>query len=162
MLRAFVLAVDLFILWVLASGYFTPLLLTLGVISSVATVAIVMRMGLLDSESLPLQVSLIALSGYLFWLLKEIAKANWAVARVIVARKPQITQKLFDVPVTQKTDIGKVIFANSITLTPGTITVETEQDCFLTHGLTEEACDMDALADMDRHVSNVENRVKFQ
>lgn len=161
MLRTIILFFDLLILWLLLSGIFTPLLLTLGVISCLATLALVIRMRILDSESLPVQVSAVALSGYLFWLVKEIAKANWAVTRVIVSARPKLQQKLFNVPHTQRTDVGKVIFANSITLTPGTITVEPEQGYFVTHALTEDAADMDALADMDKRVSDVENRVAF-
>jgi len=152
---------DLLILWLLLSGIFTPLLLTLGVFSCLATLAIVIRMSLLDSGSFPVQISAVALSGYLFWLAKEIAKANWAVTRVIVSTRPKLQQKLFNVPYTQRSDVGKVIFANSITLTPGTITVEPEQGYLVTHALTEEASDLEALADMDRRVSHVENRVAF-
>jgi multicomponent Na+:H+ antiporter subunit E len=161
MLRTIVLFVDLLVLWLLLSGIFTPLLLTLGFISCLATTAIIIRMHILNSESLPAQVSIMALPGYLVWLLKEIAKANWAVTKIILSPRCVLQQKLFNVPNSQTTDVGKVIFANSITLTPGTITVETEHGYFVIHALTEEAADLDALADMDRRVSIVENKVAF-
>jgi multicomponent Na+:H+ antiporter subunit E len=161
MLRTIVLFVDLLVLWLLLSGIFTPLLLTLGFISCLATTAIIIRMRILNSESLPAQVSITALPGYLVWLLKEIAKANWAVTKIILSPRCVLQQKLFNVPNSQTTDVGKVIFANSITLTPGTITVETEHGYFVIHALTEEAADLDALADMDRRVSIVENKVAF-
>jgi multicomponent Na+:H+ antiporter subunit E len=161
MLRTIVLFVDLLVLWLLLSGIFTPLLLTLGFISCLATTAIIIRMRILNSESLPAQVSIMALPGYLVWLLKEIAKANWAVTKIILSPRCVLQQKLFNVPNSQTTDVGKVIFANSITLTPGTITVETEHGYFVIHALTEEAADLDALADMDRRVSIVENKVAF-
>jgi multicomponent Na+:H+ antiporter subunit E len=49
-----------------------------------------------------------------------------------------------------------VIFANSITLTPGTVSVETEEGYFLVHAISYSADDMDALADMDARVSATE------
>jgi len=60
------------------------------------------------------------------------------------------------VPATQITDLGKAIFANSITITPGTVTVETESDHFIVHALTDEAADMSALKKMDHNVSSME------
>ncbi len=158
MLRTAILTFDLFILWLLLSGYFTPMLLVLGVISCLFTMMIAYRMKIIDSEGLPAQFSIFALLKYLAWLLKEIAKSNWAVSKVVAAPDRQIRQKLFDVPASQASDIGKVIFANSITLTPGTITVETEADHFLIHAVTEQAADMDALADMDHRVAITEKQ----
>ena len=90
-------------------------------------------------------------------MLVEIAKSNWLVTRVILARIMPIRQNLFEVPYTQKSDLGQVIFANSITLTPGTLTIETEAGDFLVHALSYSPTDMDDLADMDRRVSEIEN-----
>jgi multicomponent Na+:H+ antiporter subunit E len=67
-----------------------------------------------------------------------------------------IRQNLFTVPYTQRTDLGQVIFANSITLTPGTVSVETETGHFLVHAVSYTENDMDALADMDARVSATE------
>jgi multicomponent Na+:H+ antiporter subunit E len=67
-----------------------------------------------------------------------------------------IHQNLFQVPYTQRTDLGQVVFANSITLTPGTVSVETEEGYFLVHAISYSADDMDALADMDARVSATE------
>ncbi len=88
------------------------------------------------------------------WLLVEIAKANWAVTKIILSPNMPIRQHFFAIPYTQKTDLGQVIFANSITLTPGTITIETEPDTFLVHAVAYTDDDIAALADMDRRVSN--------
>jgi multicomponent Na+:H+ antiporter subunit E len=68
-----------------------------------------------------------------------------------------IRQNLFEVPYSQTSDLGQVIFANSITLTPGTLTIETETGDFLIHALSYDTTDMDALADMDRRVTEIEN-----
>ena len=67
-----------------------------------------------------------------------------------------LRQHLFAVPHTQKTDLGQVIFANSITLTPGTISVETETGHFLVHAVSYSADDDAALAEMGRRVAATE------
>jgi multicomponent Na+:H+ antiporter subunit E len=65
-------------------------------------------------------------------------------------------QHFFEIPYSQSTDLGQVIFANSITLTPGTLTVETEQGDFQIHALAYSDEDLEALADMDRRVTEIE------
>ena len=58
----------------------------------------------------------------------------------------------------QKTDLAKVIYANSITLTPGTITLDVRDDKFLVHALSDEAAaDLDT-GEMDRRVSAMEGK----
>ncbi len=160
MLRVIILATGLFVLWLLLSGLFKPLLISLGIISSLATVMIAVRMGILKPEIKPIRYSLPSVPAYLVWLMMEIAKSNWAVTKTIFAGKNAIRQKLFHVPVTQQSDIGKVLYANSITLTPGTITVETEDGYFLTHALSYAPSDLDALADMDKRVTALEKQAE--
>ena len=60
--------------------------------------------------------------------------------------KPVMTR----VAVTAKTDMARTTYANSITLTPGTVTVEVEETGFLVHALTEEFADQDAFRDIER------------
>jgi multicomponent Na+:H+ antiporter subunit E len=62
------------------------------------------------------------------------------------------------VPATQRTDVGKVIYANSITLTPGTVSVEIENDRILVHAITREAAEGLESGDMDRRVDAIEAR----
>jgi multicomponent Na+:H+ antiporter subunit E len=114
-------------------------------------------MEVVDHESVPLQLKF-GVFGYLFWLSAEIGKANWAVTKVILSPRLRLSQRMITVPANQATDVGRVTFANSITLTPGTITVETENHSFLVHALTDDAADMEALTDMGARVSAVENR----
>ncbi len=158
MIHAVTMGLGLFGLWLLLSGFLdNTLLLGLGVASCVACVYIAARMEVVDHESVPLQLKL-GVFGYLFWLSAEIGKANWAVTKVILSPRMRLQQRMINVPATQATDVGRVTFANSITLTPGTITVETEHHSFLVHALTTDAADADALADMGSRVSAVENR----
>jgi len=146
----------LFALWLLLSGLFSPFLIFLGVVSSLIAVWILARMDDADGEHLNFSLKPIRLAQYLCWLLLEIARANWAVTKLILSPKMPIRQNLFEVKITQKTDIAQVVFANSITLTPGTITVETEPGSFLVHAVAYDEHDIEALADMDRRVTATE------
>lgn len=144
-------------LWLLMSGLYKPLILGFGVASVLLVTYVVRRMDSVDGDQFEIRIKPLAFLAYLVWLLVEIAKANWAVTKIVLSPKMRIRQHLFDVPYTQKTDLGQVVFANSITLTPGTITVETELGHFLVHALDYGDDDMDALADMDRRVSATES-----
>jgi len=158
MKHAITMAIGLFGLWLLLSGFYdNSLLLGFGVISCVVCVYIAARMEVVDHESVPLQLKL-GIVGYLLWLTTEIGKANWAVTKIILSPRMKLQQRMINVPASQKTDVGRVTFANSITLTPGTITVETEKNGFLVHALTNDAADYAALADMGKRVTAVEDR----
>lgn len=143
-------------LWLLMSGLYKPLILGFGAASVVLVVYIVRRMDAVDGDQFAVRLKPLAFLGYLIWLMVEIAKANWAVTKIVLSPTMPMRQHLFDVPYTQKTDLGQVIFANSITLTPGTISVETEDGHFLVHALDYGDADMDAIADMDARVTATE------
>ncbi len=155
MLRALGLGVILFAFWVLLSGHYTPLLLTLGAMSSALVVYLAMRMDVVDHEGLPLH-----LGGrfwiYLPWLLKEIFVANVAVARIILTPSLPISPILVKYRASQKTDLGRSLYANSITLTPGTITTRIEGQILEVHSLTWVNVDGREEDEMDRRVTWVE------
>ena len=140
------------------SGLFKPLILTFGAGSVLFVVFVMARMDRVDGDSLHWKLRPLAFLGYIAWLMGEIAKANWAVTKVILAPRLSLRQHLFVVPVTAETDVAQVSFANSITLTPGTITVETETDNFLVHALNYSEDDPAAMADMDRRVTACETK----
>ncbi|HCX66692.1 Na+/H+ antiporter subunit E [Parvibaculum sp.] len=157
MKKAVGLLVALFALWLALSGYFKPFLLSLGVLSCLFTVYLASRMKLLDDEAVPLQLRP-SLLLYWGWLGREVFKSSIAVSRVILAREMPISQQLVAVPCTQKTEMGHVIFANSITLTPGTVTAESGNGHFLVHALTDDFAAPEGFAEMDRRVTAVEDR----
>jgi multicomponent Na+:H+ antiporter subunit E len=95
---------------------------------------------------------------YLAWLGKEITKANIDVAKIILDPALPISPVMVRVPATQTTDVGKVIYANSITLTPGTVSVEVMDDEILVHAITSEAAEGLADGDMDSRVDAIEAR----
>lgn len=151
------LAVALFAFWVLLSGMFTPFLLAAGAASAVAIALLSRRMEIADREGLPLHLTLAALT-YWPWLVKEILKAGWQVARIVVAPGLPVSPALVRFKPSQRSTLGLVTHANSITLTPGTVTVEAEHGEFLVHALTQEGADGLAGSEMDRRVSRFEGK----
>ncbi len=138
------------------SGIYKPLIVALGLLSVLFVLLVVNRMDKIDRDEIGTKLKPVAFIKYQAWLLLEIAKSNLAVAKIILSPSLPIRQHMFSVPYTQKTDMGQVIFANSITLTPGTITIETEPDHFLVHAVSYSPEDMQELAKMDSHVCEIE------
>jgi multicomponent Na+:H+ antiporter subunit E len=155
LLRAFGLGAILVVFWLLLSGHYTPMLISFGVGSSALVVYLAMRMDVVDQEGVPLQ-----LGGrfwvYLPWLMKEIFVANVAVAKIILDPKLPISPIMVVFRGSQKTDIGRFIYANSITLTPGTITTGCNGQDFEIHSLTYADVDGREEDEMDRRVTWVE------
>lgn len=137
------------------SGHYTGLLLSLGVASVVGVTLLVLRMQLPDREGAPFHIAPRLLL-YLPWLVVEVFRSNLAVARVILSPKLPIQPRIVDFRGHQKTDLGRFIYANSITLTPGTITVRLDDEGFRIHALTEEALDGTEEGEMGRRVCRLE------
>jgi multicomponent Na+:H+ antiporter subunit E len=156
-LRTALTILTLFALWLLMSGVYDPLIIGLGAASSILAAFVGKRMNAIDGQPLEIHISFPRLFAYFAWLFVEIAKSNWMVAKLILAPRIRLRQNIFEVPYSQKTDLGQTIFANSITLTPGTITVEVEEGYFLVHALAFSEDDHAALAEMDRRVTATES-----
>ena len=160
MLRTIITVVVLFCLWLLMSGIYQGFIVMLGFIAAVIAVFVVRRMDdVADTGRLEIRLKILNTIGYFFWLLVEIAKSNLLVTKTILGLNPSIKQHFFKVPFTQETEVGKTTFANSITLTPGTISVEHEGEEIWVHALSYSEEDLDALADMNSRVSNIERAV---
>jgi multicomponent Na+:H+ antiporter subunit E len=97
-------------------------------------------MELLDRESYPVHLKP-SLFRHLIFLMREIALANIDVARRILSPGPPISPRLVRVPAKQRSTLGKVIYANSITLTPGTVSLRLDDDSILVHALTREGAE---------------------
>ena len=146
----------LFGFWLLLSGFYTPFLIGAGFACAVAVAVFARRMDVIDHEGHPVHLAPRALLGYWPWLLKEIVKSAWEVSKIILHPRLPVSPTLVRVKSTQKTDLGRTVFANSITLTPGTISVEVDADEFLVHALTRSGADSLAEGDMDRRVTAFE------
>ena len=149
------LGLVLFGVWLLWSGHYDPLPVVLGLISCAVVVLIVRRMNVVDHEGAPLELSLRPLR-YLPWLLWEIVKANVDVARRILHPRLPIHPMLITVKAGQQRDLGRVIYANSITLTPGTVSVDLVGDEITVHALSREAAAGVQSGEMDRRVTKLE------
>jgi multicomponent Na+:H+ antiporter subunit E len=93
---------------------------------------------------------------YLPWLVWQILKSNIDVARIILSRDLPISPRLVRVTSSQKTPTGKVIHANSITLTPGTLSLDVRDGQILVHALTAESAEAVAAGEIDRRVTRIE------
>ncbi len=144
--------------WLLLSGHFQILLLSLGAASVAFCVWIAVRMDLIDHEGVPMHITWAGLR-YLPWLMWEIIKANVDVARRVIHPSLPIAPSLFDAPISQKTDLGQVIYANSITLTPGTVSVDLDPGVIRVHALHDGAAAGVLDGEMDRRVRAVEGRI---
>ncbi len=151
MKRTLSLAVFLALLWWTLSGYASPLLLTFGALSVAGTLWIARRMGTVDHESHPVHMSW-RLTRYWVHLGREIIVSNVDVARAIVSPRLAIAPRFLRVRTRQPSDLGKVVLANSITLTPGTVTIDLRGDELLVHALTEASGRAVAEGDLDRRV----------
>ena len=134
------LAVLLFALWLGLSGHFDPLLLGHGLASTLLAVHLAHRMDILDHETHPALLTL-RLVRFWFFLAGEVIKANIDVIRRILQPGKSISPQLITLPLPQKTDLARVIYANSITLTPGTVTLRLDKDTVLVHALSREAAE---------------------
>lgn len=155
MVHAISLALVLFALWLLLSGHYVPLLIGLGALSVLLVVTIALRMDVVDREGHPIHLSPKALL-YWPWLGWEIVKANLDVARRILDPRLPISPIVIRLKASQKSDLGRVIYANSITLTPGTVSIDIDGEHIEVHALTREAAQALRTGDMDRRVTRFE------
>jgi multicomponent Na+:H+ antiporter subunit E len=137
------------VLWLLLSGFYTPLILSLGAVSIALTLFISTRMDLLDYEGLPFHIAFKTTMRYWPWLIWEIVLANIDVIKRILSPKLDISPTLFTAKTSQLTDLGVVIYANSITLTPGTVSVDINPGEIQVHALSQEGADGILNGEMD-------------
>lgn len=139
MLHALSLGLALAALWMLLSGFFDILLLSLGLGSVILTVYIAYRMDVVDHEGHPVHHGAKVVF-YWPWLVWQIAKSNWDVAKTILGFGEPIHPTVFKTQASQESELDQVIYANSITLTPGTVTLSAESgNTFEIHALTKSS-----------------------
>ena len=140
------------ILWLVLSGHYTPLLLWFGAISCIFVVFLAWNSNFFNGELKPEQL-FVKVPVYWIWLGGEILKSNIATAKAIWMNK--FDPEIFLVKATQKDENGLANYANSITLTPGTVTVSINEDIFLVHALTAEMGDDVRSGTMDKKVTKL-------
>ncbi|QBG35046.1 Na+/H+ antiporter subunit E [Litorilituus sediminis] len=153
----FTLFLCLTLFWLLNSGHYSLLILSLGLASIILVLIISQQMDIVDHESQPLYLTPIIFSYYV-WLIKEIVKANITVVKHIWLGKDSISPQLKTIKISQKTDMGKVIYANSITLTPGTVAIKLQGDEILVHALLTANIASLEQGEMDARISKLESQ----
>ena len=143
--------------WLLMSGHYNGLLISLGVISVAFCVWVSHAINATDEEGLPTHL-FARLPAYLLWLFGEIIKSNYATAKFILNGRSD--PEIFNVTATQDSAAGIATYANSITLTPGTVTMDIDEqaskDQFLVHALHPTFGEDVRSNDMDRRVAALE------
>jgi len=147
----------LFLFWVVLSGFFTAFLLGAGVLSALAVAYFAARMQFVDHEGYPVQLSP-GLLVYWPWLFLEIMKSAWAVSKIILSPALPVSPTMVKFIPGQRSVVGLVTHANSITLTPGTIAIEVQHDEFVVHGLTRESAHGCVDSEMNRRVRRFEGQ----
>jgi multicomponent Na+:H+ antiporter subunit E len=136
MLRLSILAVALVATWLVWSGLYKPLLLSLGVLSVALTLWLSVRMGLHQKAVFALDL-VPRMLGFWFSLLVDIVRSNFIVARIILSPSLPISPTIVKLEPPLEGQVGRATLANSITLTPSTVTLDAHRGVFLIHCLTE-------------------------
>jgi multicomponent Na+:H+ antiporter subunit E len=137
MKNAAFLSFTLACLWLAISGVYKPLLFALGVVSIAMVIWVALRMKIVGEEHNPLVFSW-RLPVFWVWALKEIFQANLHVAR-LVFQPERISPRIIRVPVPLESSLGKVVYGNTCTLTPGTVTLTLDNDKLVAHALDERS-----------------------
>lgn len=151
LMRTLILLVVLVAAWLIWSGFFKPLLLSLGALSILLTLLLARRMGYFDNDVFALGYN-VRLIGFWGWISREIVTSSILVARVVLARKVAVTPQLIVLEVESLCEVDQALLGNSITLTPGTLTLDAYDNRITVHALTQKAADDLLDGEMQRRV----------
>jgi len=146
------LLIGLAVLWFGLSGQTSPFFLGLAAISILLTVLLCVRLKLLGRDASPYH-RVVQLTLYTGWLIVQIVKSNIAVIARVLGPRHAIDPALVRLRTQAQTSLGRTLFANSITLTPGTVTVEVDGDKVLVHALVRENASVASFEPMDRRAA---------
>lgn len=153
-MKSYSYVVLLSLFWILLSGHLEPLLLGLGAASIALTAFLAQRMNVIDHESYPVHLSA-KFPGFFLYLFGAIFRANITVVKRILGwRGMTISPQLLEIPQPQESDLAAVMYANSVTLTPGTVTVKFSKDKMTIHALSEAAASEISQGTMAKELSN--------
>ena len=154
----YLLIIGLTIFWLLLSGYWTnPLILALGAASVALATWIAMRIE--KKYAFKDKGVAILLRQHTFWpwLTMEIIKSNIAVLKCIwMPKKYPISPIIRQLQMAPETRIARTLYANAITLTPGTVAIEVRDKEILVYALLEEAMEDLEGGEMGRRVHELE------
>ncbi len=128
----------LFFFWLLISWDLDWSNLLLGFFFSTVISFVMSKELLRADESPPLLLRSHLLVNFVFALIWEVIKANLLVARIILDPKLPISPNIIEIPQKLKLPVTQALWGNSITLTPGTLTVDISDERILVHIIDEE------------------------
>lgn len=140
-----VLSLALFGFWVILSGRFDLKIIIIGVIAAMLIPWLCRSLLYVPAVNTPrknyaaFSLPYLKLVPYLLWLLKELVKANIDVALLVLNPKMPIGPTIVKFKKNMDNPVAQTILANSIILTPGTITIDVADNVFTVHALTKEA-----------------------
>ena len=137
--------------WLLWSGLFKPLILGLGVLSCALTLYVVRRMGYFDKDTFAFRYDL-RLLGFWAWLGREVVRSSIEVTRVILRRDVRVEPRVVELDARDLSPVDQALLGNSITLTPGTLTLDVHQGRLLVHALSAEGAAALEAGEMQRRV----------
>ena len=140
--------------WLLWSGLYKPLLLFFGALSSLICFWLARRIEYFDSQTYALRFSF-GLFRYWLWLGREILKSSIDVTRIVLDPRLPISPRVVDIKATSDRPFDHVILGNSITLTPGTLSLDVYQGVIKVHALTEAGASDLLSGEMDRRVAGL-------
>lgn len=132
-------------------------MLMFGLASCILAALITSKLQVVDSSERPLLI-FARMIGYIPWISWEIVKSNIDVARRIWQPVMPISPTIVTVKASQETALGLVIHANSITMTPGTLSIDVEPGEIEVHALSDESLADLHNGEMDRRVSRLEGK----
>lgn len=148
------LTVILAALWLAISGVYKPVIVLLGVASVVLVVWLAVRMRVVGDEHNPVFFAW-RLPLFWLWTLREIIQANFHVARLTL--KPErISPRIVTMPVRLNSSLGKVVYGNTCTLTPGTVTLFLDREKLVAHALDRQSAESLQCGRLARKVSWLE------
>ncbi len=150
------LLATLMVAWLVWSGLYKTLLLVLGFLSCILCVYLARRMGFF--ERLTLVKMLLRLPRYWLWVLKEVIVSSWDVARTILSPKMPISPTVVEIDAMSDNEAVQVILANSITLSPGTVTLDLHEGKLQVHCLTRAGAEALLSGEAQRRTLALEGR----
>ncbi|MEH6448456.1 MAG: Na+/H+ antiporter subunit E [Oleispira sp.] len=126
--------------WLLLSGYIQPLLLGFGAVSVIVVLFVLKRMDDVDQEKQELGTGL-RLIRYIPWLTWQIMRSSLQVTKLIWGSADKVSPSLATIKVGNIPPNRRALYANSITLTPGTLSVDLVGDEITVHALQKSSID---------------------
>lgn len=145
------LAVMLAAFWLLLSGHYAPLFFGFGAVSVLLVAWLAKRIDIVDDEARPLRW-LLRIPRYWLWLGGQILQSAWTVSRLIWQPQARFSPGLGTANVEGMSDVERATYANSITLTPGTLSMSVDEHRIEIHALDAGSLDTIEGGDMARRL----------